>query len=202
MTHHEITQQEEDISTSLKRPLSSRTSQEQNKCMKSIQEFSSEIDDDDLESLEFEDEFESIETEGKLQNQESEDDEHLSSSDTDNELFVADYIVYEPTGGMIFDSEEARSQHSKFMKSLQWLPESDPNNLLYPWKHGGEIWLTDLLFRKANISRATADSLLSAFANERISMVDGPVQFTNSKEMIELLDIAVKQGIVSSQMIL
>jgi hypothetical protein len=201
ITRQEITRQEEDIPTSPKRPSSSSgTSQEQNKRMKTIQELSSEIDDDDLESLESVDEFESVETEDELRSQASEDNEHLSSSDTDSELFVADNIVYEPTGGMIFDSEEACSQHSEFMKSLQWLPDSDPNNLLYPWKHEGEIWLTDLLFRKANISRATADNLLSAFANERISMADGPVQFTNSKEMIELLDIAVKQGIVSSQM--
>ena len=219
MTHHEITRQEEDNLTSHKRPTSSRTSPEQTKRIKTLQEFSSEKDYD-LESLKSEDEFESAETEAELQRQESEeeletvenegefrsqefeDDEHLSGSDTDSELLVADNIVYEPTGGMVFDSEEAHSQHSKFMKGLQWLPESDPNNLLYPWKHGGEIWLTDLLFRKAHISRATADSLLGAFASERISMTDGPVQFTNSKEMIELLDIAVKQGIVSSRMLL
>jgi hypothetical protein len=139
-------------------------------------------DNDDLEELSNNDSLE------ELSNDDNLEFELLSSSETD-------YIIYEPTGGMIFDSEEACTQHNEFMSRLQWEPESDPNNPLHPWKHQGEIWLTDLLFRNA-VSRTTADDLLSSFANERISMVDGPIQFTNSKEMIELLDVAAKQGTV------
>ena len=70
MTHYEITRQEEDNLTSHKRPTSSRTSPEQIKRIKTLQEFSSEKDYD-LESLKSEDEFGSAETEAKLQRQRS-----------------------------------------------------------------------------------------------------------------------------------
>ena len=110
-----------------------------------------------------------------------------------------DYILREPNGGQVLDNEEARIRHSNFLTKLQWVPEYDANNPLHPWKHEGEIWLTDLLFRNGNISRTTADSLLGAFANGKISMTDGPIQFTNSREMLALLDVAARQGIVCSK---
>ena len=71
------------------------------------------------------------------------------------------------------------------------------NNPLYPWKNEGEIWLTNLLFRRRDISRTVADEILGAFASKKISMIDGPIQFTNSREMIKLLDIAARKGVVS-----
>ena len=45
--------------------------------------------------------------------------------------------------------------------------------------------------------RAVADEILNAFASKKISMIDGPIQFTNSREMIKLLDIAARKGVVS-----
>jgi hypothetical protein len=110
-----------------------------------------------------------------------------------------DYILYEPNGGQVLDSEEAHIRHSNFLAKLQWVPESDVNNPLHPWKHKGEIWLTDLLFRNGNVSQIIADKLLGAFANGRISMTEGPIQFANSREMLALLDVAARQGIVSSR---
>ena len=71
------------------------------------------------------------------------------------------------------------------------------NNPLYLWRNEGEIWLTNLLFRRGDISRAVADEILGAFASKKISMIDGPIQFTNSREMIKLLDIAARKGVVS-----
>ena len=71
------------------------------------------------------------------------------------------------------------------------------NNPLYLWKNEGEIWLTNLLFRRGDISRAVADEILGAFASKKISMINGLIQFTNSREMIKLLDIAARKGVVS-----
>jgi hypothetical protein len=140
-----------------------------------------EPDDDELDTLG--DEYSTV-------------NEISSSSAIDSEQNASDYIVYEPTGGQVFDSEQARTRHNEFMAELQWVPESDANNPLHPWKHEGEIWLTDLLFRKGNISRTTADNLLGAFVNGKISMKDGPIQFKNSREMMGLLDVAARQGTV------
>ena len=69
------------------------------------------------------------------------------------------------------------------------------NNPLYPWKNEGEIWLTNLLFRRGDISQTVANEILGAFASKKISMRDG-IQFTNSREMIKLLDIAARKGVV------
>lgn len=123
------------------------------------------------------------------------DREPTTSIPTVNEN-SSDYVIYEPTGGLVFDDEEARKKHNEVLDKLQWVPESDANNPYHPWKHEGEIWLTDLLFRDGNIPRKTADILLESIAKGRMSMVDGPIQFTNSREMIELLDIAARQGVV------
>ena len=77
--------------------------------------------------------------------------------------------------------------------------EFDVNNPLHPWKQEGKIWLTDLLFQKGNISRATADKFLVEFANGTLTTADGPVQFQNSREMLKLLDIAAENTVVSSK---
>ena len=74
----------------------------------------------------------------------------------------------------------------------------DVNNPLHPWNHEGEVWLTNLLYQNGNISRSTADEFLGVFANGTIIMVSGPVQFSNSREMMRLLDIAAGQTLVSS----
>ncbi len=118
-----------------------------------------------------------------------------------NEPKGDDYIIREPTGGMVYDDDKARTQHNELITRLGWVPESDANNPLHPWKHEGEIWLTDLLFRSGNVSQKTADKFLGAFANGRISMVDGPIQFTNSREMLKLLDIAARNGTVCSNFV-
>ena len=73
----------------------------------------------------------------------------------------------------------------------------DKNNPLYPWKHEGEIWLTNLLFTNGNMSRSTADEILGAFANGKMIMASGPVQFTNSRQMMKLLDIAAEKSVVT-----
>jgi hypothetical protein len=119
--------------------------------------------------------------------------------ETEDITTMADYILHEPNGGQILDSDEARLRHNNILSRFQWVPESDVNNPLHPWKHKGEIWLTDLLFRNGNVSQTTANTLLDAFANGRISMTDGPIQFTNSREMMTLLDVAARQGIVCSR---
>jgi len=110
--------------------------------------------------------------------------------------FGEDHIIHEPTGGQIINSKEALIQHNEFIAKLGWVPTTDANNPLYPWKNDGEIWLTNLLFRSGNISRKVADELLNAFADGRISMANEPLQFTNSREMIKLLDIAAEKGVV------
>jgi len=110
--------------------------------------------------------------------------------------FGKDHIIHEPTGGQIINSKEALIQHNEFISKLGWVPTTDANNPLYPWKNDGEIWLTNLLFRSGNVSRKVADELLNAFADGRISMANGPLQFTNSREMIKLLDIAAENGVV------
>jgi hypothetical protein len=97
----------------------------------------------------------------------------------------------------VINSNEAYERHAKFLKKLNWTSETDSTNILHPWKHSGEIWLTDLLFRRAKISSSITNELLGAFANGRISIIDGPLQFSNSKEMIKLLDIAAKNDAVS-----
>jgi len=132
----------------------------------------------------------------------SDDWQSSGSTELNTELNIADYIIYEPTGGQVLNSKKAREQHNKFMDRLQWVPESDINNPWHPWKHEGEIWLTDLLFRNGNISQVTIDNLLGAFAKGRISMRDGPIQFTNSREMLELLDVAARQGTVCSRVLI
>ena len=110
---------------------------------------------------------------------------------------VENKIVVEPTGGQVFDDDEARKKHTEFIDRLGWEPEYDANNPLYPWKHNGEIWLTNLLFRNGDVSRKTTDEFLGAFVNKRITMLDGPIQFKNSREMIKVLDIAARKGAVS-----
>lgn len=123
------------------------------------------------------------------------------SESSDHEPETDDLIIYEPTGGTIYDSEESLERHNEFIAKLGWAPESDANNLLHPWKHEGEIWLTDLLFRDGNISQGTADKLLHAFATGKISMADGPIQFTNSREMLKLVDIASGNKTVCSNIV-
>jgi hypothetical protein len=119
-----------------------------------------------------------------------------SHYDTINRAPEIDNIVYDLTGGQVIDDEEARKRHDEFIDRLGWVPESDMNNPLHPWRHEGEVWLTNLLFRNGNMSRATADEFLRAFANGKIAMVDGPIQFANSREMIQLLDVAARKGVV------
>jgi hypothetical protein len=125
-------------------------------------------------------------------NDEEDNNEIIENVDKDNgeeygdnhEPTIGDFIIHEPTGGVILDGEEAIIRHNEFIARIGWVPASDEsdimNNPLHPWKHEGEIWLTDLLFRSGNISQKTADKFLGAFANGRISMADGPIQFTNS----------------------
>jgi hypothetical protein len=114
---------------------------------------------------------------------------------------MADNIVYEQTGGRVFDSNEARARHAMFIQQLGWEAESDIDNPLHPWKHEGEIWLVNLLFRDGNVPRSVADELLGAFASGRISMRDGPIQFKNTREMMQLLDVAAQKGTVCSRVI-
>ena len=102
-------------------------------------------------------------------------------------------------GGHVIDGDGACDKHKEFLEKLGWTPNnsSTSTNTLYPWKHIGEIWLTDLLVRRVMLSHSIIDELLNAFANGRLSMVDGPLQFSNSREMIKLLDAAARSGVVS-----
>lgn len=109
--------------------------------------------------------------ESNSSNESDRSDESNSSNKSDTE----NLIIHEQSSGLVINGD---------------VPE------LSPWNHKGEIWLTNLLFRNGQTSRSTADTLLGAFANGRISMIDGPVQFKNSREMIKLLDIAAQQEAV------
>jgi len=122
-----------------------------------------------------------------------------------------DTIILEASGGQVLiddnlnDSESSKLQvesqsNSEFRDHvLNSGTESkfDANNPLRPWKHEGEIWLTNLLFTNGNMSRSTADEILGAFANGKMIMASGPVQFTNSRQMMKLLDIAAEKSVVT-----
>jgi len=115
---------------------------------------------------------------------------------------IADTIVREQTGGKVFDDEEAHEKYKEAISEVGWHPEFDTENPLDPWKHRGEIWLTKLLFQSGNISQRTVDKFLRGFADGTIMMTDGDVQFTNSEEMLKLLDIAAGKGVVCPNMLL
>jgi hypothetical protein len=77
------------------------------------------------------------------------------------------------------------------------LSEERSDNPYYPWSHEGELWLSDFLYRKGHVSMNASDKLLRQFANGNITMKGGPIQFRNTRQMHDVLDIAAGDNVVS-----
>ena len=114
-----------------------------------------------------------------------------------------DTIIWDESGGQVLDNNESSLSQPEvpdFFKS-RMVSTINMNNPLHPWKHEGEIWLTNMLFQSGKISCSTADKFLDAFANGTMIMASGPVQFTNSREIMKFLDITAEKSVVSSNTI-
>jgi hypothetical protein len=65
-----------------------------------------------------------------------------------------------PQGGWVLDSPEALNKWKEFGKEMKWFEECPSRNPYYPWKHEGELWLSDFLYRQTHVSMEQSDELL------------------------------------------
>ena len=64
-----------------------------------------------------------------------------------------------------------------------------PDNPYHPWANTNELWICDLLFKKAQISISIADEILGAISSSRLCTKE-PIRFKNSQEIYQIIDQA------------
>ena len=101
----------------------------------------------------------------------------------------------------MLDSPEALNKWKEFGEEMKWFEECPSSNPYYPWKHEGELWLSDFLYRWTHVSMEQSDELLQRFADGRITMLEGPIQFKNTCQMHEILDVAANANMVSTRLL-
>jgi len=116
---------------------------------------------------------------------------------SDGELAVPEFdFISHPHGGWVFDSPEAQTNWKSFVKKNKWFEECSSSNPYHPWRHEGELWLSDFLYRQAHILMKQSDKLLQKFADGKIIMSQGSPQFRNMHQLHNLLDEAANHNMV------
>jgi len=116
---------------------------------------------------------------------------------SDSELAVPEFdFISHPYGGWVFDSPEAQTKWKCFVNKNKWFEECSSSNLHHPWRHEGELWLSNYLYRQAHVSMKQSDKLLQKFADGKIIMLQGSPQFQNIFQLHNLLDVAANHNVV------
>ena len=119
-------------------------------------------------------------------------------ADTPEESPVPEFeFIADMQDGWTFHSPIAVEEWKSFMRNNNLSENHQSDNPYYPWRHEGEVWLSNFLFGQGHASMETSDRLLRQFVTGNMTMKDGPIQFKNTRQMYDVLDIAASANRVS-----